>query len=408
LIDAQETKLLASVETSSERIVSYLQMMLKIPTVNPPGEAYDDFVNAAEDMLRSKGIKTRIVDGSGGKGARKPNLLAHVGESRAPILILNGHYDVVPAGAGWDVDPFAGIVSNGRVYGRGSVDMKGALACMIVAAEVLQDMSLLRNGALELSFVPDEESDGNSGSEFLVSTGYAKAEFCVIGEPSGLGTIWNAHKGCIAVEITIEGKPAHASTPWLGINAFEEAVFLVNKLNAELKPVLKERVSRQPCTVIGGERATVNIGGLVQAGAAFNVVPDNCVLTIDRRVIPEERLEDAKKELLSIIDEARKERMSFKATTKILSGSQPSYVAEDSLICKTVLASAKDACGIEPVVRMCTGTLDMRHFVSGGVPTVAFGPGDLSLAHTNTESVAIDDLVKVCKAYALTAYRLLG
>jgi succinyl-diaminopimelate desuccinylase len=404
----EERKLLASIEAERERIVSYLQMMLKIPTINPPGEAYDDFVRATGEMLVSKGIETKIVDGSRGRGTRKPNLLAFVGEDRKKSLLLNGHYDVVPAGEGWSMDPFGGLISNGRAYGRGAVDMKGGLACMAVAAEVLTDLSLLKNSRLILSFVPDEENDGDGGSEYLIASRSVKSDSCIIGEPSGVGTIWNAHKGCVALEVTVEGKSTHASTPWLGTNAFEEAVFFVNKLNSEFKPRLAGKVSALPCTVEGGEKATVNVGGLVQAGVAFNVVPDKCVLTIDRRLIPEEELEDAKRELLTIIDEVKKERPSFKVRVRSLSESRPSFLPADSPLCKTVIASAEDVTGVKPIPSLCPGTMDMRHFIWAGIPTVAFGPGDSSLAHTNNESVEIDDLVKVCKVYALVALRHLS
>ena len=158
------------------------------------------------------------------------------GVSDRPVLHFNGYYDVVPPGSGWSItEPFKAKVASGRIYGRGSTDMKCGITSILIASKALAEFCSNFNGSIELSFTPDEEVGGATGVGYILRRGIAFPDYCIIAEPSSTECIWFSHKEVLWVRVVVKGKAAHGSTPWLGVNAFEEMVEVAHAMINELK-----------------------------------------------------------------------------------------------------------------------------------------------------------------------------
>jgi succinyl-diaminopimelate desuccinylase len=186
--------------------LSLLSDLIAIPSVNPPGEKYDEVCSRLRSALEELGFKTRVVEGAKGK----PNLIGVLGEGR-PELLFNGHVDVVPPGMGWETDPFKAVEREGRIYGRGTADMKGALASMVAAVKKVLDEGVTLKGKLIFTATVDEETGGLDGLGYLVRKEGLRADYCLSGEPTGLN-VCRCEKGVYWAKISVKGKAAHGST----------------------------------------------------------------------------------------------------------------------------------------------------------------------------------------------------
>jgi len=254
---------------------------------------------------------------------------------------------------------------------------------------------------------PDEEIGGICGANYMLEAGISKPNYCIIAEPSGYDRIWIGHKGVLWGEVTVYGKTAHASTPWLGVNAFEKMVNLAKKMISTLKPKVESKVTKYETDVPEGKRATIVLGSIVKGGVKINVVPDKVVFQFDRRVLPEENFEEAVKEIESVIEEAKQEDPELKAELKILFKAKPAAISPQSKLPSTLRDAVKEVIGREPRLTLSTGFLDSRFFVERGVETVTYGPGDLSQAHVANEYIELSKIPLASKVYALTILKML-
>ncbi|MEZ0318885.1 MAG: M20 family metallopeptidase [Pyrobaculum sp.] len=385
------------------RAASILSKLISIPTVNPPGEKYQEFVEHAEKYFKSLGMEVEVLEvprtevaGRCPECADYPRLilLARVGE---PKIHFNGHYDVVPPGPleSWKVTkPFIPVYKNGRVYGRGAVDMKGGLTSIMLAAE-----TALRSGLknFEVSFVPDEETGGETGAGYLASSGKIKAPWVVIAEGSGEDNIWIGHRGLVWFLVEVYGKQAHGSTPWLGLNAFEGAVQIAYRLQEYIKAI-STRISKYEFDDPRGATPTVTIGGEVRGSVKTNVVPGYFAFSVDRRVIPEEDLEEVKREFIQFVEKAAKD-LPHRVEVKVTNISEPALVDPGHPLVETLSSAVEKIIGRRPRRTVCIGGLDARFFVKAGIPTVTYGPGPIGMAHAPDEYVEISQVVNVAKAY---------
>ncbi|MCB1154980.1 M20/M25/M40 family metallo-hydrolase, partial [bacterium] len=221
--DVRET-LFRRVEDRAGDLVDLTRDLIRIPTINPPGDAYTPCAEFVGRRLAARGFQVRYVraEGSIGDSDRYPrtNVVARIeGRGPGPCVHFNSHIDVVAAGAGWTVDPFGGEVRDGKVYGRGSCDMKGGLAASIVAVEAILDSGLPWNGALEISGTVDEESGGYGGVGYLAGQGFfsrPRVDHVIIPEPLNVDRVCIGHRGVWWAEIETKGRIAHGSMPFLG------------------------------------------------------------------------------------------------------------------------------------------------------------------------------------------------
>ncbi|MEM0062937.1 MAG: M20 family metallopeptidase [Ignisphaera sp.] len=392
-----------------------LKDMVAIPTTNPPGEHYWDFVKYAREVLESLGVEVRVVEVPA-EYVREyyPDyatysryiVYAKYGEGK-PVLHFNGHYDVVPAGSGWTRKPFDPVVEGGKLYGRGSTDMKGGIASFLVALKSVIDSGKKLGGGIEVALVPDEEIGGESGTGFLVRKVGVRPDYVVIGEPSGSESIWIGHKGAVWALVEVYGRQAHGATPWLGVNAFEYMVKIAYRFMTEYEEYLKSRKSVYEYDDPRGARPTVTIGGEVKGGTKINVVPGYSVFSIDRRVVPEERLENVEKEMVDFIKKASMDLRDVRVEVKIVNKQPPAITDPNSSFVKTVQETGEKVLGKKPRLTVCLGGLDMRFYTEANIPVVAYGPGAIGAAHAADEYLSISEFEKMAKIYYALIEKLL-
>ena len=406
---ASISDLLARAE-SRETINELLDLLCKlvsIPTVNPPGENYEEFCKQVRDLLHAWGITCEIIKVPDDYVARylleyKSNpryiLVASIGSGR-PTLHINGHYDVVPPGSGWTItEPFKPRIVNERVYGRGSVDMKGGIAVSLILLKLLTKIESNIRGRVEVVLVPDEEIGGETGTGYLVNELKVRPDYVIVAEPSSSRRVLIGNKGAIWLLVEVYGKQAHGATPWLGVNAFELGVKLAYNIIEPLKRLVESRVSRYDYDIEGGNKATITFGGDVKSAGKVNVVPGYFAFSIDRRVIPEEDLEQAERELIDFI-KSKAEELNIAVNIKVLQKSPPAVVSPDCELVKKLDEAALEVLGTTLRKVVCTGGLDTRYYQLAGIQAVTYGPGDASCAHMADEFIEVSELRDVLKVY---------
>src|SRR6478735_5247733 len=296
--------ILSAVAALEDELVELLQRMIRLPTINPPGQGYEAFVSELRGVLDGLGYATSVHLAPPdlaplGEDLPRPNLIGRL-QGDGPVVHLNGHYDVVPVGNDWTRDPFGGELADGWIYGRGAADMKSGLAAQVIAVEALRRTEWA--GTVVQSAVPDEETVGvrNAGMGWLVEQGLLEGEAVIITEPFGPDGVGIGHKGAIWGEITILGKQAHGSAPQLGVNAVELMARYLATLDRELRPQLETRITDYGVTP-DNQRSTLSFD-TIRGGHATNIVPDRCTVTFNRRLIPGEDLDEARRELLAPLE----------------------------------------------------------------------------------------------------------
>ena len=414
--------MLAAASAVTDEALDFAAALVRIPTVNPPGEAYADAARLIAERLERFGFSVQVLPAEGRPEhtARhpRPNVLG-VREGRAlgPCLHFNGHYDVVPPGAGWSVDPFGGLLRDGRLYGRGASDMKAGLAAAIYAAEAVRRAGVRIAGRLEVSGTPDEESGGFAGVAWLCERGLiakGHTDYVIIPEPFGAGRICVGHRGVWWFELTTRGRIAHGSMPHLGASAIDHMAAVLEAVRLELKPALAARTTRMPVVPEESRRATLNVNTVFggQAGEAVQTpcVADRCTAIFDRRFLPEEGLGGARREMLELVERVkhRLPELSFEIEDRMVV--HPVETPEGSLLVETLSRAIHEVCGREAALVASPGSYDHKHVsrIAGVEHCVAYGPGRLELAHQPDEHVEVADLAASIRVLALAILDLLG
>ena len=407
LLDLKE--IFERIDQDFEWAIKILKETISIPTINPPGEHYEEFKDYIVEVLRDIGMDVHVykvpkdyVSTYYPDYANKARyiVIARVGKGR-PVLQFNGHYDVVPPGNGWSKDPFKPYVDNGKLYGRGAVDMKGGIAATLLAVKTI--ISLFdepQNGSLEIALVPDEEIGGKTGTGYLVER-IGVPDYTIIAEPSNADSVWIGHKGALWGFIEVYGKQAHGSTPWHGVNAFEYMARIALDMIREYASKLDNRRSTYDYGDPRAAKPTMNLGGEVVGGAKINIVPGYYAFSFDRRLIVEEKLEEVEKEIGEVVERisAKYEREGVKIKLKIVSRLPPALTSPDNILVKTIINIGKNlGLNIKPTI--CVGGLDLHYYTTKGCVAVAYGPGPTELAHQANEYVSLEELRTVAKVYA--------
>jgi succinyl-diaminopimelate desuccinylase len=415
-------RLARAVASRRDELVALCVDLIRFPTVNPPGDAYTPCAEWIAHRLRRAGYETIMVRGEGTPGDTdrypRTNVVARrAGRGPGPTVHFNSHIDVVEAGAGWTVDPFAGAVREGRVYGRGACDMKGGLAASIVAAEAFMEVFPDFPGAIEISGTVDEESGGFGGVAYLARQGYfskPRVDHVIIPEPLNKDRICLGHRGVWWAEIETKGEIAHGSMPFLGDCAVRHMGAVLEAFEDELFPALDAKRTAMPVVPEGARRSTMNINSIhggqtedYRPGLPSPNVPDWCRLTIDRRFLLEERLEEVKGEVTAILDRLARERPKFRYSIRDVMEVLPTMTERDAPVVTAVAAGIREVFGREPDYVISPGTYDQKHVARIGHlhDCIAYGPGILDLAHRPDEWVGIDDMVEsaTVMAYSLDA-----
>lgn len=363
--------------------VSLLQRLVSLDSTNPGGDEAAVAAVLAE-VLASVGADVEVIPYADGH----VNLVAEVRFGPGPRVMLNSHLDVVPAGAGWSADAFTPEVRDGHVYGRGAADAKGSLAAMAGAVVDIVTAGETTRGTIVFTAVGDEEV-GSTGARALVE--HLDVDACIVGEPTGVQLL-AAHKGSLRPVIEVLGRGAHAAAAHNGVNAIAGAALLLDRL-AQHATTLGERV--HPLT---GAPTLTPV--LIEGGQAPNAVPERCVITVDRRMIPGETADEVRAEFERILDDFSRDNAPLTARIAALAPSTggPSETPADDpfvLACQAGLSELGEASDIGGLVVNC----DMTTFRGAGIPTVVFGPGELGVMHAADEYVPIEQLDRARRAY---------
>ena len=404
------------IDAKRDDIVDLTRELVRIPTLNPPGIHYLDACEFVRKRLANAGFQCTLLraEGAIADSDRYPrwNLLARKdGSSPGDCVHFNSHIDVVQVGEGWSLDPFEGISRDGRIYGRGTCDMKGGLAASIVAAECFVQTYADFAGAIEISATADEESGGYGGVAWLAERGHFspdRVQHVIIPEPLNKNRICLGHRGVWWAEIETRGKMAHGSMPFLGDCAIRHMGAVIAELEESLFPMLATKRTNMPVVPEGARQSTLNLNAIhggepVQeedfTGFPASCVPDRCRMVLDRRFLAEESLDEVKSEVIDVLRRVGQRRPSFEFDINELYSVLPSMTGKSAPVVQAVDRGIRRVLGVRPEYVVSPGTYDQKHIDRIGrmKNCIAYGPGVLDLAHQPDEWIGIDDMLDSAK-----------
>jgi succinyl-diaminopimelate desuccinylase len=415
-------ELITAIDARRDQMVELTRALIAFPTVNPPGEAYRPCAEFVGERMRERGFAVDYVRalGTPGDDERYPrvNVIARrAGSAPGPCVHFNSHLDVVQSGGGWTLDPFAGVVKDGKIYGRGACDMKGGLAASIIAVEALIDCCASLPGTLEISGTVDEESGGYGGVHYLAERGWfspPRVDHVIIPEPLNVDRVCIGHRGVWWAEIETHGRMAHGSMPFLGDCAVRHMHAVIERFERDLYPQLAARRTDMPVVPPGARQSTLNInsihGGLAETpGYPSPLVPDSCRMVIDRRLLIEENIDSVKREVRELLEQLTRERAGFSYSIRDIFEVSPTMADRNGPVARSTAAAIRRVLAREPSFVCSPGTYDQKHIDRVGKlrDCIAYGPGILDLAHQPDEYVLIEDMVNSAKVMAIAARSLL-
>ena len=415
-------RIIAEVDAAADELVSFTQDLVRMPTVNPPGAEYEACAVFLGDDLTRRGYDVEYIVAEDRPEHTPEYPRVNVvgsrrGSSGGPVVHLNGHIDVVPAGGGWTVDPFAAVVRDGRIFGRGVCDMKAGIAAAVFAGEAIARAGVILPGAIEISGTVDEESGGFAGMAHLARVGrvsHPRTDFVIIPEPLNVDRISIGHRGVYWSELTVRGRIAHGSMPFLGISAIDRMSDVLNAVQRVLRPALSRRTTSMPVVPDAARHATINVnaidGGQHVEGSQTPCVADRCRAVFDRRFLMEEGFEAARSEIADLVDRTIGSMSGVEYELRDLMVVEPVRTPDDSPLIGALDRSIRRVLGTPARLVASPGTYDHKHVarIAGVLHCVAYGPGELELAHQPDESCRIDDLVNATKVIALAILDLMG
>lgn len=376
----------------ADQIVDLTRELVKLPSIT--GEEAEVAGHMA-DVFSDMGLNVESIEVEPGR----PNVIGTLpGPRDGRTLVLNGHTDVVPPGEGWSRDPFSGELVDGKIHGRGATDMKGGLAAMVGAVQAIQRTGATLGGTLMLTAVVGEERD-QIGTRRLVEDGL-QADFAVITEPTELAPVI-AHKGDLYYEIWVKGRAAHSSRPDAGINAIDKMAGIIVALRE-----LAVEMTRKNHPLLGTPTLSV---GTISGGVETSMVPDRCCITVDRRLLPGEALEEADAELQQVLGRLCAEDKELRVNLERIMTAPAMETPAETAVAQSVRQAAARVLGYVPDFRGEPGTTDANWLVNAAdIPTVIFGPGSVAQAHQVDEFIEVDQIVKATQVLALVILDLLG
>ena len=435
-MDAIESQLHERIDQMRADIIQLTRDMVAFKSVNPrfmpdPANSEETQVqDFLESKLRSLGLDVTRWE----QEARRPNLVAiRKGRGAGASLAFNGHIDVVPLGdlAGWRYDPWGGDIVDGKLYGRGTVDMKAGIAAFIAATQAVIDLDIALSGDLQLHIVVDEEAGGFAGTRDLIDRGY-RADGIVVAEPTS-GSIDAAEGGLSWVRVTIRGRSAHAGWRFAqiypqadpnaenaeGVNAIEKGVKFVGALREFERDWARSRhhplmppglATINPGVIMGG----VGLGedGMPMITSNPAMVPDVCVIDLDFKYLPSESLAEVRAEFEAFV-------AAFAGTDPWLRDHPPalqwhlanidfppfSTPPDHPLI--EAARGAQQRLGIETILTGKRAVTDAAFYAGAGMTPIVLGPAGEGL-HGDDEYVEIDSLLAIAKVYAGLILRFCG
>jgi acetylornithine deacetylase len=359
------------------------------PTLSPDAPGERAIALYLGKVLDAWGFSVSVSQSS----SDRPNLIATLGPEHAPAMMFAGHLDTVGV-EGMTHHPFSAEVRDGRLYGRGSCDMKSGIAAMCVGAvRAARAASESAKRKIIIAAVADEEYE-SLGMRSLLDTGI-RAECAILTEPTRLA-ICPAHRGFVWIEIAFTGRAAHGSRYDVGIDAIRHAGLVLAELDAVETGPLHER--SHPLLGRPSLHASTIVGGI-----GMSTYPDRCILRIERRTIPGESAETALAEVTKACDSVGARRPELEASVKLIATQAPSDVGRDAMVVKA-LEGALIAEGMSATIEGLSAWTDAALLNSAGIPAICFGPGDIALAHSAEEYVPVDEIEKATAVLERVAF----
>jgi acetylornithine deacetylase/succinyl-diaminopimelate desuccinylase-like protein len=418
MTSALETQIGKIVNTSFAAECNFLAEVVKIPTDNPPGDCAAH-AQRVRTLLEAMGLPVEAhpvpVDSVRAVGMiSATNLIVRYRFGNGgPCIALNAHGDVVPPGLGWTRDPYgAEIVSDPThgptMYGRGVAVSKSDFATYAYALRALQELANsghVLNGSVELHFTYDEEVGGEIGPRWLLAEGLSRPDYAICAGFSYAVT--TAHNGCLHLEVTVRGRQGHAAMPESGVDALAATTGILKSIY-DSRETLKARRS----AVSGITHSTVNVG-LIEGGINTNVVPDRVTFRIDRRMIPEEKPEQAEAELRGIIERAGAAFSGIRVEIRrILLALPLVHVPGAERLTQALQRHGQTFFDVPIAEHGVPLYTDARHYANAGIPTVLYGAGPRTLAEANghaaDECLRLNDLRRATATVACAVAEILG
>lgn len=371
-------------------VLETTQSLVRIPSVNP---GYDPESPAEEhvtqwliDWATTHGFAFELQE----VFPQRSNIIIRFRNGADhPHLLLNGHTDTVAINE-MTIPPFAADVRDGRVWGRGSADMKGPVACMLHALLALREQASTWSGTVTVALVVDEEL-GFQGIKDLLKRQEAY-DFAIVGEPTRFEVIRGC-KGCLRFWIRAHGQAAHSSTPEKGRSAISAMAQAIAALDA----YFRDRLDNIRHPDFGGSTGSV---GLIRGGSGINIVPDFCEISVDIRLIPGQSGEETYREIRDLVSSmSDKVRWEFDPKPLI---DFPFCLAEDDTLVQQVCRATE-----RPQAGVVNFSCDASKIANVGIPCLIVGPGDIAQAHTAAESIPVEDLDRGVQTYVNIAMELL-
>lgn len=398
------------IERGRDALCASLQELVRISTVNPPGTNYAEIVEVLGERCKSLGMQTQVVRVPQHEAQAvvphadsypRLNLIARWDVGAEKTVHFNAHYDVVPVSGDWKIDAFQPQIDGDWLYGRGSDDMKDSIAALLFAISALQENGVKPAFNVECSFTCDEEIGGDLGAGYIVRKGLIQADYVVNCEGGSKLAVGCGHDGVLWLDVTVHGRAAHASQPARGLNAFEKMAELVTALQPLKRRFAAPERAFKPRA--GEERQpTINLGGVFGGtdGDKVNTVPAQATFSIDRRIVPTERLRDAERELRGTIREACQSIADLKADVNATLRIEPCIVDPGNPFAQAFAHAIRTVRRHPVSFNVTRGFTDLHFFVEESkLPGVGYGPSGKG-AHGANERVNISDLIQTAKVYA--------
>ncbi|MFQ6074615.1 MAG: M20 family metallopeptidase [Candidatus Bathyarchaeia archaeon] len=420
-----EKKLIKQVDEDRDEIVELIRDLIKIKSVTR-SELVDGVYTSLSDYreitdftvkkMREYGLDVELMDGGPWKFP-VGRLRGTVGE---PVFLFDGHLDTVPPGPRelWHFDPFGAEVKEGRIYGRGAQDDKGQFACAMILPKILKDAGVELRGDIIILTILDEETaftNYTTGAAYALKNGSIGAGYADMGiqtEGSDPLDISIANTGVLEMRITTIAEQSTATPPHLQVNPIDKMEKIIRAFNEELPQIIQKKQSKVPVKgarvpPYGFLRCT-----MIKAGFKENVVPPDCSLTIDRRLIPEETMAEAEQQIIDILERLQSEDpdLDFKVQKLV---ECPPFVTPDwekQQVTKAITRAIKRVHGRSPrYFRSFGGRPHSEIFERFGIPMLSYGGGcPTGGAHRPDENIIIENAINATKVYALTVLDVLG
>ena len=380
------------IKEQEEEIVRLSSELISTNTTNPPGNEYLG-ADVIKKYFNAHGIRYDTFE----KAPGRTNIIGYIGKG-SPALLVACHLDVVPAGEGWDTDPFKAVVKNGRIFGRGANDNKGQMAPMLVLAKFLKENESKLNGTLLLVGAADEEKGSRLGLEYLLDECGITADYAIIPDvANNMRIIDVGEKGSLFLNITSYGKQSHGSTPEKGTNAIWNMIELLNQVK-ELKHKCTTHELFTP--------PTLNLG-TISGGAAHNIVPAKCVAKLDIRYLPGETEKEILDNIYKIIASIENHNPTARFDITIDTQLPPTQIPADNPLVSLISKHTETILGTRPVPLGFSGVTVCKQLIEKGIMAVGFGPGDEDQAHIANESIEIQELLDFGKIMGLVIFDIL-